>query len=547
MEAAQWHPISGTNSAEVYPYLRKPNVFSCNSYIIRTPHSIAVIDPGGLPEQTKVLLPLVRSLLREKPRPVYVLLTHCHVDHSLEVIKGGAWEEFPSLKVVIHAAGAISLRTADRRTTQAEILGLDLPPFEADISLFPPPEAPSPAVAPLSSESILLNPPDVIEAYAVPGHSPDSVCYRLGSALFIGDVLAAVSPMIAGAPGWNRDELVTSVKGIMGLLETNDIRVCFPGHGQPISGEKINAALARTLQEAIALTGIETSDADRVKYISGYAQELFEELGTAFMLIHKRIGDLSRRLHQLEEWSASKTIARILDSEQVSQFLLDFRNFQESFLAGEVVEVQVALKAIQLIRRIARLLVYEELDEIVDPSLLRLTRTLLNDFINAAQGLRLTEEKQESDLNEMVGTLAAEMKRTPGEGVSIEEIPDDPDGFRDYLIRALASVPTFEGVEIVVSPGAAEGTPSVLVVRERFLDALKRLLEDLAEGGAKSIAFTVQYRETRPCLVVRVEFARPIYQLGDQRLKPHRRRLSLSGARMAVRYSSQALDFTLQF
>lgn len=545
MEPPRWQPISGTPPAEVYGYLRKPQVFSSNSYLVRTDRSIAVIDPGGLPEQTEALVSLVKDLLREKPRPVYVLLTHCHSDHSLEITRDGPWRELDGLKVAIHAAGAAALRTADRRATHAEILGLDPAPFSPDISLFLPPPEPVPAGGTLPVESIPLNPPDAIAAYAVPGHSPDCVCYRFGSTLFIGDVLAAISPLIAGAPGWNRDDLVASVKGLIRLLETDDIRTCFPGHGRPLSGKEAASALKQNLEEALALPEIETADSGRVKYISGYARELFEELGDAFMLIHRRIEDLAGRLHHLEEPAAAEEIARILDSEQVSRLLLDFRNFQEGFRAGEVIEVEIAHKSIQLIRRIALLLAAGGLDRVLDPSLLRLTRTLLDDFINAARGLRPAEEKTDADLNELAATLAALMQRVAGAGRSLEDIPDDPDGFRDYLVSSLALVPVFRGVKIEVKPETAAAP--VRVARDRFLDGLKRLLEDLAEEGAAAVGFTVEAGESGPALLVRVEFARPIYRLGDGRLRPHRRRLDLSGSRTAVRYSSRALDFTLQF
>lgn len=540
-EFPRWEPIPGAPGAEVYACLRKPHVLSCNSYLIRTPRSIAVIDPGGLPEQTETLVPLIKSLLREKPRPVYVLLTHCHADHALEVSKPGAWGELPELKVAIHAAGAAALRTADRRATHAEILGYSLVPFSADISLFRSPP-PGPA---LPAESIPLSPPDTVEAYAVPGHSPDSVCYRLGSALFLGDVPAAVSPLIAGAPGWSRDDLVASVKGLLELLETEDIRVCFPGHGRPISGAEAADALRRVLEEAIALPEIETADSGRVRYISGYARELFEELGDVFRLIHGRIEDLAGRLDRLEEPAAAEAIARILDSERVSQLVLDFRNFQESFRAGEVIEVEVAHKSVQLVRRIAFLLESEGLEKVLDPSLLRLTRTLLGDFINATRGLRPAEEKTEADLNGLAAALAARMRQIPGAGLTLEDIPDDPGGFLDYLIGSLSLVPVFQGVEIKVRP--ASGAVPARLAPERFLDSLKRLLEELAEEGASSIGFTVAAGGTGPALLVRVGFARPIYRLGERLLKPHRRRLELSGARTAVHYSSRNLDFTLQF
>ncbi len=541
----EWQPIPGVPSAELYAYLRKPHVLSCNSYLIRTDRSIAVIDPGGSPEQTGALFPLVEDLLREKPRPVYVLLTHCHADHALEVIRDGPWRKLPGLKVAIHSAGAASLRAADHRLTHAEILGYTLLPFSADLPLFVSPPAPDPAGPALLSETIPLNPPDAVKAYAVPGHSPDSVCYRLGSALFIGDVLAAVSPLIAGAPGWNRDDLVRSVQGLLALIAGGGIQVCFPGHGRPVSGEQVTVILRRILEEAGALPEIEIADHGRVKYISAYARELFEELGDAFRLIHGRLEDLAGRLDRLEEAAAAEAIARILDSERVSQLMLDFRNFQESFRSGEVIEVEIAHKSIQLIRRIALLLESEGLAKVLDPSLLRLTRTLLNDFINASRGLRPAEERTEADLNELAAALAAGMRRVLGSGLSLEEIPDDPDGFLDYLIGSLSLVPVFRGVEIGVRL-EADAVP-VQIARWRFLDALKRLLEELAEEGAASIGLTVRAGGGGPALLVRVEFTRPIYRLGERFLSPHRRRLELSGARLAVRYSSRALDFTLEF
>ena len=157
----------------------------------------------------------------------------------------------------------------------------------------------------------------------------------------------------------------------------------------------------------------------------------------------------------------------------------------------------------------------------------------------------MAEEEEKVDLNEMAANLAREMGDPAGAARSLAEIPDDPDGFREYLVRTLARESAVRDLEVKVA--AATSAPAVRARRERLWSGLKLLLEELAEEGAKSIAFLVLPGEGRPALSLRVEFARPIYRLGDQHFKPHRRRLGLAGARLAVRYSSRSLDIILQF
>lgn len=69
-----------------------------------------------------------------------------------------------------------------------------------------------------------------IEALSVPGHSPDSVVYRLGGILFTGDAL------LAGLPGktlstYNSRLLAERVS--KGLADLPDDTVLLPGHGPP--------------------------------------------------------------------------------------------------------------------------------------------------------------------------------------------------------------------------------------------------------------------------------------------------------------------------
>jgi len=490
--SVQFQPIPGAAGVEVCPWIRKPHVLSSNSFVIRGPEAVAVIDPGGLPDQTAALASLVREELARKPRPVYILLTHCHLDHCREAVVPGFWRELPGRKVVIHARGARALKEADRLLTQEEILGGGLEPFAADVALFAGPGS-------VAAESIPLGGGAVIEAHPTPGHSPDGVCYRLGAAIFVGDLLSAVTPLIAGAPGWHRDDLIASLRAI---LEAEEIRVCYPGHGRPLLGDEISPAFRRALGEAEALEGIGTFDLAGVRQVSGRARELFRELGAAFSLIRERLERLAGRLDYLEEWSAGREIRLVLDSQEVKRLLDAFGEFLERFKTRRPIETEVALKGVQLAGRIADLLDYQGLSEVLDPALLRLTRGLLDDYLAQARGFLPEGESEEADLEELVRELAGER----GTGVvRLEDIPDDPEGFTRYLVRTLARPPWFRSLKIRPVPAPR---PIVLSAkRERIRDALTILLQEIAGSDLRNFNGSRESREKHPLkTVLEVQF-----------------------------------------
>ena len=83
LEDQRWQPVPGATGAEIYPFLRKPDVTCSNAYIIRTPGDVLIIDTGADAGQMDRILSLVEDLLREAPRPVTLFFTHCHADHWL--------------------------------------------------------------------------------------------------------------------------------------------------------------------------------------------------------------------------------------------------------------------------------------------------------------------------------------------------------------------------------------------------------------------------------------------------------------------------------
>ncbi|MDH3999228.1 MAG: MBL fold metallo-hydrolase, partial [Desulfuromonadales bacterium] len=224
LERDSWQALAGGNDARIFPFLRKPDITSCNSYLIETKQQIVLIDPGALPEQWDALMEQVSLLVKERARPVVIYLTHAHLDHSLSAISCQTPDDLMPIQVAIHQQGVAVLKQGDRKLSMAELYGCDFPCYEPAITLMANAdvqevatgaEAGSRPAHKLLRQCIDLGAGDTLEVYHTPGHSPDSVCYRLGEALFISDLLSATQPMVAGIIGWNRDEYIRSARHLL--------------------------------------------------------------------------------------------------------------------------------------------------------------------------------------------------------------------------------------------------------------------------------------------------------------------------------------------
>jgi glyoxylase-like metal-dependent hydrolase (beta-lactamase superfamily II) len=105
---------------------------------------------------------------------------------------------------------------------------------------------------------------DHLEIYPARGHSPDSLCIRAGEVVFIGDLLAAANPMVAGISGWHRDDYLATLGQVRWLLEHLPIRFCYPGHGGVIPADKAREILVRLEQKTAALGDVRPMTEDRL-------------------------------------------------------------------------------------------------------------------------------------------------------------------------------------------------------------------------------------------------------------------------------------------
>lgn len=129
-------------------------------YLVRFGEAAALIDAGSGRNHPQ-LRKNIAECLGPHVRLEYLLLTHCHLDHT-----GGAQavrDEY-GCRIAAHELDAIYLESGDNRVIGAAWYGARLEPFSVDIKL-------------RGQESTLSIGSGAVTAIHCPGHSPGSVVY----------------------------------------------------------------------------------------------------------------------------------------------------------------------------------------------------------------------------------------------------------------------------------------------------------------------------------------------------------------------------------
>lgn len=178
-------------------------------YLIHANGRAAIVD-AGCGNATGKLLENIRSCDVSDEVIDYLLITHCHFDHT-----GGAAElkKRLNLKTVAHTLDAEYLEKGDRQVTAASWYGAALKPVSVDIKLTRP-------------EEVICLGNREITAIHVPGHSPGSVVYRMHSerqnVLFAQDVHGPIHPDLLS----DRDAYQSSLKQMLDM----NIDILCEGH-----------------------------------------------------------------------------------------------------------------------------------------------------------------------------------------------------------------------------------------------------------------------------------------------------------------------------
>ena len=545
LKSLAWQPVPGMSATEIYPVINRPSIVSSNTYVLSAPDAIVVIDPGASASQTALLSQVVSAALVERARPVLVILTHCHQDHSQEAASL-ALPPGTEVIVCVETSGAIALEAGDRELTFCCYYPWETTVCQPDhaVRLFcgdpggavdaagrvvraaDAIERPSGA---LRRERLTLGEGEWMEVYHTPGHSDCSITLRVGELMFLGDLPFAANPGLCGIFGWNQHKLTRSIDHVDWLLETSGVTTCLPGHGFAQSADMMRAHLQVMAEESSQLAGATTLSVQRVAALKDYLAEVLEEAGYLFSVISGQLYALSFHLSTLEEDAAGADVLSALDLDRVEQSLTEFQSYAREFNAETTPGLTLVMKGVQVIQRLRQALDGSSLDGMVDPSLAGRVQRLLDDFLSMARGLEFTGADHALEINDVVSSLLerigadcrASLDAIPAAGVS------DPDGFARLLVRQVAAQSLLQGAQIAFTPTPDD--TKAFVPKQRFDDILQCLLEGIAGSGAEHIP--VQTSREGQRVIVRLESANGPSEsaFGARRLALYHRTLSRVG------------------
>jgi glyoxylase-like metal-dependent hydrolase (beta-lactamase superfamily II) len=532
----QWQPLPGDGDARIYPFIRKVDTTSSNSFLVQTPDAVILIDPGGLPEQAAHLASLIREVQVDPALPLVVILTHAHVDHYGAVSSVPLLIDRQNAVLAIQEQGMRVVETADRRMTQAEVLGRDLTPLKIDLPLLAASPArgtlisssrtfpnglalvvePGPPQYGLPHEMLILGNRTRIGVYHTPGHSPDSCCFRIGKVLFTGDLLFATSPGIAGISGWDQHALIQSLEGVRALLASEEIEVICSGHGLMLSAKDAGRTLDAVQKDAPRLTGISELDPERARQMAKFAEDSMEQVHELFTVLAGRLYYVSHVMEELEEAEIASGLDGLIRADVIDGMLDSFDAFNQEYHSGKYVPINLALKGGQVVGKLQRSFDQTQLGRILDPTLVQRAERLLSDYVAMLRGFNPPRRIVLQDLRELLQRCVTSHTLRPGSDEEVLASADDKVSFGQMLLSRIGTTPLLAEIPVTLDLGTEPLTAPV--DPERFLDLVTYLLEDLVGCGA--MALVIGARKERNEVLVTLSGERgesPICRGGPRR------------------------------
>ena len=179
--------------------------YGSNCYILSSADSLAVVDPSISFESAERLYYIPKGAVK------YILLTHAHFDHILEV---DSWVKATGATVCISQYDKYAL-SDPAQNCYSLFLGKSGGYFGE--------------VQTLSDNDRLLLGQDEIDVIHLPGHTHGCVAYKFGDDMIVGDTVFAFGYGRCDLPGGDFDSLRASLEKIFSYPE--EVRI-HPGHGE---------------------------------------------------------------------------------------------------------------------------------------------------------------------------------------------------------------------------------------------------------------------------------------------------------------------------
>ena len=512
MESQVWTRVPGLPETRVYPYIRKPDIISSNSFIIADESRIVVIDPGGLPDQACALVAEINRLQEERERPVFVYLTHSHLDHSLQLMQVLDARSPRPVSVVAHTRAADALEGQDPRATVADLLGLEMAKVSVGTRLFSPGEETEGMVVCTghdgglhcailragngrTQEELSGSP---VTCYATPGHTPDCISIRIGPLLFLGDIPFAASPGVAGLHGWDQGALVASIRRIRGLLADGGIHTCFPGHGRILSAGEAEDLLRSVQADAEKLAGISEISPERARAMATHAADIMAEVDRLFTIVAGRLLFVTHILDELEESGEAERLRGLVDPDLIEQVLAGFGQFSSGFRNRRGSDIHIALKAGQITAKLARCFDTGGLARFIEPSFLRRIENLLRDYSVTFRGYDPAPALSLTNCSGLVRDLVRSIAEKPFDESAILDAGDD-EAYLEALVARIAYVNPLGS--LAISARCGDETPCRMDP-DRTRDLLRHILEMYAVAGAAELTFAAGREDRQVVLTV---------------------------------------------
>lgn len=489
MAPAAWRPVPGLASTRYCALLRRPDICCSNAFIAAGPGAVLAVDPGADAAQAALLARFAGEALAPAPRPFVIVLTHCHVDHVLQAVAPSGRLGRLGAVLAAHEGCAAVLAEGDPVLSSAHLFGEPLPRCSVPVRLFSssPPDGPGElrrepcCAAGLRGERLTVGGTSVAEVYPAPGHTPDSVVVRVGDLLLVGDLLFALDPGVAGLPGFDLEALATTAASIRRLVEDGGIIEVIPGHGPSLPPCEAAAALARIEQAARLQPEICPLTPERIAATRVVALELLDEADRVFAQVGGSLLVLAHHLETLGEEEAAAGIEESLAVDGIDPCLASFNRFVGEFEAGERIEFQVLLKAIQATCRIEAALCRGCAGCTGDAEPLARFRRLADDFMTVVASGAPAAVLVPVDLNDAVGGVVSAARSSAVPDEAVFAAVDDEQAFLDVLVRRLTAPPLYPGDCLAFAPSPAP--VQVVTDPARLGDGLRAVLEDLAGAG----------------------------------------------------------------
>ena len=200
-----------------------------------------------------------------------------------------------------------------------------------------------------------------LEVWHTPGHSPDSICLRMGGLFFIGDVLFAANPGIAGLCGWDQGALMQSLGRMLAVIDGGGITIVCPGHGRVVTAPDAARMLSAVRTDAQALSDIAELNRERAEQAAAFAEDCMEQVNELFTIMAGRLYYVSYVMDELGESDIADRMGALIPADTIDELLEAFSAFAEEHHRGERISIHLALKAGQVIAKLERSFKKEEL------------------------------------------------------------------------------------------------------------------------------------------------------------------------------------------